>query len=260
MGALDLRRILDSEIQNWRDSGQALEGAKRELADDFNSGCAPSWAKAALETWRDGLSEKEEAAIPYTNDQILNAVNVADYSSRYGEGRDDPDISIDDGALKDRSQPDLPNLPEAPALTDERKHEIIAALQKEFNSHAEDQAQEAEPPSHIADSVSEYQEEYWSSMDDSDKYDWADRHGELPEYPIEDEDEEEEEEEHEPLDINPTAQSALMKLVNSSNPKSLWAIADSSQGKQLLLGTSWSGVLNLKDKQAMDRFHAYVGK
>ena len=150
----------------------------------------------------------------------------------------------------------MPGLPEAPALTDERKDEIISALQKEFNSHAEEQTQEAHPPSHLADSVSEYQEEYWSSMDDSDKYDWADRNGELPEYPIEHDDEEE----HEPLDINPTAESALMKLVNSSDPKSLWAIADSAQGKNLLLGTSWSGVLNLKDKQTMARFHAYVGK
>ena len=51
-----------------------------------------------------------------------------------------------------------------------------------------------------------------------------------------------------------------MKLARSSDPKALWAIADSEKGKDLLLGTSWSGVLDLKDKQTMARFHAYVGK
>jgi hypothetical protein len=51
-----------------------------------------------------------------------------------------------------------------------------------------------------------------------------------------------------------------MKLARSSNPKALWAIADSSQGRNLLLNTKWSGVIDFKDKQTMDRFHAYVGK
>jgi hypothetical protein len=27
-----------------------------------------------------------------------------------------------------------------------------------------------------------------------------------------------------------------------------------------LLGTDWNGTLNLKDKETMDRFNAYVGK
>jgi hypothetical protein len=246
----------DSEIQNWRDSGQALEDAKRGMSDvsDLRD---EDWAKAALETWRDGLSSKEAEGIPFTNDQILAAVDIEEYSSRYGEGKDDPDISIADNKLTGSiTQPTLPGIPEAPPLTDDRRQEIIDALTEGFNDEAESKAQDMDPPSHIADSVSEYQSEYWSSMSDEDKYDWAERNSELPEYPLEDD----EEETPEPVEATDPQRDALMKLAQSSDPKALWAIADSSQGKSLLLGTSWSGVLDLKDKQTMARFHAYVGR
>ncbi len=48
--------------------------------------------------------------------------------------------------------------------------------------------------------------------------------------------------------------------MRGSNPKNLWKIADSSYGKKLLLGSGWSGVLSLTDKEAMARFKDYVGK
>jgi hypothetical protein len=247
--------FIDSEVQNWRDSGQALEDAKRELAG--NDPRDEKWAQAAIQTWREGLTDEESAAIPFTNDEILAAVNIEEYSSRSGEGRDDPDISIDESKLsRDDAQPTLPGIPEAPPLTEERTQEITDALTKEFNDHAESEAQDADPPSYIADSVEEYQSEYWSTMDDDQKYEWADRNGELPEYPNEDDDEAH----AEPVEVDDPQRDALMKLASSRDPKAIWAIADSAQGKDLLLGTDWSGVLNLHDKQTMDRFHAYVGK
>jgi hypothetical protein len=245
----------DSELQNWRDSGQALEDAKRHMSDvsDLSD---EKWAQAALEQWRSGLKD-EGASIPYTNAQILAATDIEEYSSRSGEGRDDPDISIADNKLTGSiTQPLLPGIPEAPALTDERRDEIISALQKGFNDEAESNAQDADPPSYISDSVSEYQGEYWDQMSDEEKYRWADRNGELPEYPIEDD----EEPPPEPVETSDPQRDALMKLAQSSNPKALWAIADSAQGKDLLLNSSWSGVLDFHDKQTMDRFHAYVGK
>jgi HK97 family phage major capsid protein/HK97 family phage prohead protease len=52
----------------------------------------------------------------------------------------------------------------------------------------------------------------------------------------------------------------LRDLANSSDPKAIWAIADSTHGKNLLLGTTWNGVLNLHDPETMERFNAYVGK
>jgi hypothetical protein len=243
--------FVDSEVQNWRDSGQALEDAKTSLAE--NDARDESWAKAALEEWRNGRDD-EGAGIPFTNEQILDAVSI-DYSSRYGDGNSDPDITIDEDKLKDQSQPSLPGL-EVPPLSEKTQQEIADALTKGFNDEAESNAQDADPPSHISDNVSEYQDEYWSSMDDDQKYEWAERNSELPEYPLDDD----EEEHPEPVEVTDEQQDALMKLARSSDPKALWAIADSEKGKELLLGTSWSGVLDLKDKQTMDRFHAYVGK
>jgi hypothetical protein len=145
---------------------------------------------------------------------------------------------------------------EAPPLTDETKDEIVDALTKGFNDQAEKDADDAEPPD-MSDRISEYQQEYWDQMSDEDRYRWADRNGELPEYPIEDD---EDETHAEPVETSDPQRAALLKLAESVNPKALWAIADSPQGKELLLNTSWSGVLDLKDKQTMDRFHAYVGK
>jgi hypothetical protein len=250
--------FLDSEIQNWRDSGQALQQAKTDLANDFNDS-QPKWATAAIETWRSGL-EDEGKSIPYTNDEILAAISAEEYSDRYDEGKADPEFTFDHDKLPDVSggQQTLPGIEEAPKLSEETQTAITDELVKAFNDEAESNAQDADPPNYLSDNVEEYQGEYWENMSDRDKYDWAERNGELPEYPIEDDDEETAH--AEPVEASDPQRDALMKLAQSSDPKSLWAIADSSQGKSLLLGTSWSGVLNLKDKQTMDRFHAYVGK
>jgi hypothetical protein len=52
----------------------------------------------------------------------------------------------------------------------------------------------------------------------------------------------------------------LGKLVNSSDPKAIWAIADSPYGKYFLLGSDWKGKLVFDDNDSMTRFDAYVGK
>ena len=61
---------------------------------------------------------------------------------------------------------------------------------------------------------------------------------------------------------------AVQPLLQSEDPHSMWAISDVTSptadgrplGKQLLSGTGWSGQLNLKDKDSMERFNAYVAK
>jgi hypothetical protein len=246
--------FVESEVQNWRDSGQALQQAKTDLVTDFNDD-QQKWALAAIEEWRTGRDD-EGAGIPFTNEQILSAITADDYNDRYDEGKADPEFTFDLDKLKDETQPSLPGLEAPSPLSETAQQEITDALTKSFNDEAESKAQDEDPPQYIADSVSEYQDEYWSSMEDEQKYDWAERNGELPEYPMEDD----EEDRPEPVEVTDEQQDALMKLARSSDPKALWAIADSEKGKQLLLGTSWSGVLDLKDKQTMDRFNAYVGK
>jgi hypothetical protein len=253
--------FVESEIESWRDSGSALEQAKQDLASNF-TGISDEWAAAALNDWRDLREEKGEPDVRFSNKQILAAISI-DYSSRYDDGRGDPEITFHDDKLTDPigfdpAQQTLPGIEEPKPheyLTDDMRSEIEKALIKDFNSKAEDDAGDVEPPDYLSENVDEYQSESWDSMRDSDKYRWARDNGELPEIEVESD------EEPEPVDIgDKTAADALKHLANSSDPKALWQIADSKYGKQLLLGTDWSGALDLHDKETMDRFNAYVGK
>lgn len=256
--------FLDSEINNWRDSGGALDDAKRTLADDY--GRDAEWAQAAMERWRERREDNEQPAVPFTDQQILNAITVG-YDSD-GEGRNDADIAFDDTVLDsvqpagfDPNQATLPGIePVKPheLLTEEIRDEITAELTKSFEKEAEDQAWRIDPPPYLADNLDEYQGEYWDSMDERDRYRWARDNNELPEIEIEPEDEPEDE--PEPVTPQASAADALQRLLRSDNPKALWAIADSAQGKELLLNTGWSGELDLRDKDTMDRFNAYVSK
>lgn len=71
--------------------------------------------------------------------------------------------------------------------------------------------------------------------------------------------------------IGPNAAEKIDGLIGGTfeknNPKGIWAVSDLTTpvegvplGKRLLLGTSWSGKLDLTDTQSMKRFNAYVGK
>ena len=52
--------------------------------------------------------------------------------------------------------------------------------------------------------------------------------------------------------------SRLRELLASRDPKTIWDVADSKFGKQLLLGQNWDGTLDLKDRDSNERFDAYV--
>lgn len=59
---------------------------------------------------------------------------------------------------------------------------------------------------------------------------------------------------------------ALMNLLQSKDPRTIWAIAEFETvsgvkvGKQLLLGSYWHGEINLLDREAMERFEAYLAR
>lgn len=61
-------------------------------------------------------------------------------------------------------------------------------------------------------------------------------------------------------DIPYDDRASVLKLLDSKDPKAIWAISDSKYGKQLLLKSNWFGELDLTDKESMDRFNAYVRK
>ena len=260
--------FVQHEIDSWRESGQALADSKDTLAYQFRQDLStPEWAMDAIASVRDDAKESG-TDIPYTNDQLLDAISL-DYTSDRGDGTEDPEITFDDAKLQepkgfDPAQGTLPGIePEDPSkrLTDAMREELSTALTKAFNDKAESDADDVEPPQYVIDNVREYQEEYWDSTDDADGLRVAADHG-MNEVAFErDDDEEPDQAEMElPEDKPTTPEDPVLEAVRSSDPKSIWKVADSPRGKQLLLGTGWSGVLNLKDPESMARFNKYVGK
>jgi hypothetical protein len=260
--------FLESEEQNWRESGQALEDSKNTLVDLYNEGSIPEWTSDAFAAVRETRDDAGDPPIPYTDQQLFAAISL-DYKSTYGDGRDNPQITFDDDKLKepqgyDPAQQTLPGIePLDPAqfLSQEMRDQLENEMVDSFNKKAEANAEEVDPPDYLADSVEEYQDEYWNSKDDADKLRHAIDYGMADiELPPDDEDEASDD----GLGLNPELfppdEDPLLAAVRSSDPKSIWKIADSARGKELLLGTNWSGVLNLKDGDAMKRFKTYVGK
>ena len=257
--------FIQSEEQNWRDSGQAKADAKSELAHQFGQyDDIPEWASEALDAAREYHEDNGLPPIPYSNKQLYDAIDL-DYESYHGDGSDDPKITFDDDKLKepagyDPAQGTLPGIePVDPSsfLTEAMRDRIEKKMVKAFDDKAEEQSSEIDPPSYLADSVEEYQDEYWGQKDDDEKLRHAVEYGMAD---IEIEPDEDDEEPQAEMELPQSSDDKLLAAVRSNNPKSIWQIADSDKGKQLLLGTSWSGVLNLKDKDQMNRFDKYVGK
>ena len=259
--------FIQSEEQNWRDSGQAKDDAKRELADQFinnqvATGDVPEWINEALDAAREYREDKGQSPIPYTNRQLYDAIELS-YESNHGDGGDDPEIGFDDKMLQDPTGHDpaqgtLPGIePIDPSgfLTQEMRDRIGDKMVAAFNKKAEDDAGDLDPPSYLADNAEEYQDSYWSDMSDDDLLEVAQRYNMADVEP----DPDDEDEQHE-MELPKTEADPLLAAVQSSNPRSIWKVADSPKGKQLLLGTGWKGVLNLKDKEQMERFNKYVGQ
>lgn len=263
--------FLRSEEDNWRESGQALEDTKRQMVDAIQNTTSASagnfdWVDKAFTAVREARKESEQPDIPYTDAQLVNAMEVGDYESNSGDGSDDPDISFNDLKLREpighdagADQPTLPGIePEdlSKRLTKEMREDLIDRLVHEFNAEADDESYRSEPPDYLSDSIGEQQESYWDDYDDAAKLDLAADYGmadiELPS------DEEDQPEQQLPLE-KPEA-DPLLAATRNADPKSIWKVADSARGKELLLGTNWHGVLNLKDTESMARFKAYVSK
>jgi len=252
--------FVDSEVNSWRESGQALQEAKTDLVEQFNAS-VQDWGEHAIDGYRKQREEDGKSPIPFDNFTLLDATSI-EFNSKYDDGKGDLDVSFDDEKLigpkgaPDPAQQTLPGIDEVKPherLTDEMREGIETALAQGFEREAEQNADDIDPPGYIGESAREYQHEYWDQLDDREKYEWAERHepdlitgsgqGSRGTGQISDEDAE-----------------RLRTLAMSDDPKAIWVIADSTYGKDLLLGTDWSGVLNLRDKETMDRFSAYVAK
>jgi len=259
--------FLANEQQNWRDSGEAKSTAKTRLAEDFTNyqvtdAGVPEWVGEALDGARNYREERGLPPIPYTNQQLYDAIELT-YNPSNHDGEEDPDVGFDEKMLQepigyDPAQLTLPGVePIDPAsfLTKDMRRRIETRIIAGFDAKAEADASEMDPPDYLSEQVDEYQDEYWDQKDDSEKLEVAVRF-DLANIEFEpDEDEEEEPQ----MALEPSV-DPLLAAVRSSDPKSIWKVADSAKGKELLLGSGWSGVLNLKDAESMARFKAYVGK
>lgn len=63
--------------------------------------------------------------------------------------------------------------------------------------------------------------------------------------------------------VDAEAKTAMSRILDNPDRRSLWAVADASYngrklGKELLLGTNWSGKIDLSDQEQMRRFTSYV--
>ena len=254
----------DSEVDNWRQSGGPLEAAKEGLAFSYQEGRRQDWADHAIDGVQKDLADHGKPVIPFSNKQLLNAISV-EYSGD-GEGTGNLKVSFDDSKLrepqgKDPAQPTLPGITAVEPhehLTLEMRDSLDDALKESFDSEAHDRQDDVSAPDYLEESAQEAQREYWDSMEESDRFDWAKRNepslieGQVDQV-------------LDQLGVGTEKMSEedadrLRTLTASSDPKALWAIANSKFGKQLLLGSDWYGTLNLKDKETMDRFNAYVGK
>jgi hypothetical protein len=223
--------FIRSEQENYVEDGRALDDQKQEMADEAK--WDDKWVTDGLAKWR---SDTELTDIPFTDEEIARALSV-DYRSRHGDGREDPDVTIDESRLPEATRD---------KLTDDMRSEIEGALVTSFNDTAERDAPDRDVPT---DNIADYQSEYWDSMKDRDKYRWAVDNDKLPTGGSEGTGE-----------ISSDDADHLRGLLGSSDPKAIWDIADAPGGKELLLGSDWNGELNFHDKDSMDRFNAYVGK
>jgi ribosomal protein S18 acetylase RimI-like enzyme len=247
----------DSEVDNWRDSGQSLDDAKVSIAERYPQDS--DWAQQAIDGYRAKREEEHKPPIPFSNEQLIKAIDV-EYSSD-GEGGGSLEITFDDDKLQhpEGYKPDQPTLPGIEHvepheyLTEEMRDELDRALNKSFDNEGSEKEGDIDPPD-FSDSIREFQRDVWEGYGDNEKFQWAERHAQ--EHLGGDED-------SEPAgsgDISDEDANRLHRLTASDDPKAIWAIADSQWGKDLLLGTDWNGVIDFKDKESMDRFNAYVGK
>jgi hypothetical protein len=269
---------VESEIESWRDSGQPLEDAKKDIVTKWDQG-DKKWAELTLKQLRkdrngvwDAVTnrwiEEPKPPIPFNDDQLLAALKMKDYSSRYNDGTDDPEFEFDDEFLNETGKDyyattkPLPGMyqPASEKLTPEMRESVIKALTQDFNTNADDAASELEAPDYISENIEEYQEDSWESMDSSDRLRLARDYGNATVTSESDDDYEDEETEDVTLEGSKSVKDQVAAMLEEDDPKALWKVADSPLGKALLIDSHWSGVLEFGDTESFDRFNKYVGR
>lgn len=174
----------DSEVQNYYDSGSALDDAKSQVNYEFNNGEDMEWAEEAIATARSYFEASDKPVeIPYTTEQLIAAITT-DYQSGY-EGKGDFSVTFDDDKLQEPSnltpeQGTLPGIePVKPheQLTDRMREVLEKELSDAFDEHSEKKSSDMEAPDYLSESAKEYAEEDWeNNLSDAEKFKWAEQH------------------------------------------------------------------------------------
>jgi hypothetical protein len=177
--------FLKSEIDNWSESGDAMDDTKNELAYKLDGHSADNqYAFDALNELHEERQEAREKEIPFTNEQLMDAMKF-EYETGY-QGSKDVEISWDEDKLTAPKgwveEPTLPGIePEKPSskLTKEMRSAIEAKLVKAFNDEADNKVSDTEPPEYLKDNIEDYQSDYWDSKTDKEKFEWAGDNGHI---------------------------------------------------------------------------------
>ncbi len=174
-----------SEVDYWYSSGNALDDAKVMVASDFDG---DDWAAEAIADYRTEREDDGEKPIPYTDEQLLEAISL-DYEGGY-EGKGDLDLTFDDAKLQEPSnlpppeQGTLPGIepPDASAqLTQEMRDGLTKAIEDAFDKEAQTKSESLEPPDYLAESVDEYIKQAWAEKSDGEKFEWVKSNTEIVE-------------------------------------------------------------------------------
>jgi hypothetical protein len=173
--------VYESEVNNWYESGDALNDAKYNLAsnDDF-----------VADFMADFLSDRDDDAehIPYTAQQLTDALEV-----KPGEDGSDPEIKFNLDALSkpDNLNPDFhpdqmplpgidaPNPKPSDSFTATIENDLRAAFIEAFNQKAEKLASNESAPDYLSDTAHESVQEQWNNMSDDEKFEWTKNNTEL---------------------------------------------------------------------------------
>ena len=178
--------FLHDEIQNWQEGGDAMDDTKSQLAYALeNMKHSNQYAFDALNELREERREEREQEIPYTNEQLMDAMSFS-YETGY-QGEKDVEITWDEdklglpkGWISEEQQPTFPGIePMHPSskLTQEMRDAVEAKLVKAFNDEAENKVGDQEPPEYLSENVGEVQDMAWDSKSDKSKLKWAQENG-----------------------------------------------------------------------------------
>ena len=208
----------DSEVENWRDSGQAMADAKTQLAGTFDTFDEKSskWAYDGLKGYGIVINPNDPNAVsqligPFlagrnsSIDHVL-ANTTIEYKDNHGDGREDPEVTIDAAAT--------------PELTDDQRAQIESALVEVFNKEAESRAPDLDPPEYLRDGIDDHQEDIWDSMHARDKFLWARDNGMI-------------EETESDSEIDEDDANDIRTLLDEGDPKAIWSISDFRQRQGL---------------------------